>query len=107
MKNKLESFALSEDIPDDQYEKLYKICANIIHPFDAGYADFLKGLFDVRHGKGNIHGAHEILRLILKNRYQTLPRYHMQIGIFEMLAAKNCGSANLLIEGETDKTTSK
>ena len=93
---------MAESIPDEtHYENLYKICANIIHPYDSDYADFLKGLFDIRFQKKNIQGCVEILRLILRNQYQNLPRYYSQIGITEMVAAKNCNIINLLDEGET------
>ena len=94
---------MAESIRPDEthYENLYKICANIIHPYDSDYADFLKGLFDLRFQRKNIQGCVEILRLILRNQYQNLPRYYSQIGITEMVAAKNCTIINLLDEGET------
>ena len=93
---------MAESIPDEtHYENLYKICAKIIHPYDSDYADFLKGLFDLRFQRKNIQGCVEILRLILRNQYQNLPRYYSQIGITEMVAAKNCAIINLLDEGET------
>ena len=94
---------MAESIRPDEthYENLYKICANIIHPYDSDYADFLKDLFDLRFQRKNIQGCVEILRLILRNQYQNLPRYYSQIGITEMVAAKNCTIINLLDEGET------
>jgi len=99
---------VAESIPDEtHYENLYKICANIIHPYDSDYADFLKDLFDIRFQRKNIQGCVEILRLILRNQYQNLPRYYSQIGITEMVAAKNCTIINLLDEAESHSKNSE
>ena len=107
LKDKIrESMVLIENAPEmdrsthQKCENLYRICANIVHPYDSDYADFLKVLFDLRHSKKDIQGCCEILRLILKNQYQNLPKYYSQIGITEMVAAKNCNSVNFLEEGE-------
>ena len=82
------------------YENLYKVCSSIVHPYDSDYAEFLNVLFDKRHTQGNFQGCCEILRLILKSHHQNLPKYYSQIGITEMVAAKNCNSVNFLEEGE-------
>ena len=103
LKDKLES-VISNEVPEmssaDHFENLYKICANIVHPYDSDYVEFLNVLFNKRLSKRNLQGCCEILRLILKNQYQNLPKYYSQIGITEMVAAKNCNTVNLLEEGE-------
>ena len=93
------------------YENLYKVCSSIVHPYDSDYAEFLNVLFDKRHTQGNFQGCCEILRLILKSHHQNLPKYYSQIGITEMVLARNCKQTadqqscvkekvNLLEEGE-------
>ena len=117
LKDKLESVVADHDDDLDEsksckiYENLYKVCSSIVHPYDSDYAEFLNVLFDKRHTQGNFQGCCEILRLILKSHNQNLPKYYSQIGITEMVLARNCKQTadqqscvkekvNLLEEGE-------
>ena len=82
------------------YEIVFDQSVTVFHPYDKDYMDFLQIIYVKERNAKKYVKCLEIMRLILTNYYQHLPRYHLNIGLSEMLAGKFCIALNLLDEAK-------
>ena len=87
-------------LPGELFEN-YEKAVRIYHPYDTDFIELLK-LFNVRLKEvGHTATCLEILRLMLINLRQNLPRYDSTIGLTKICAAEICTNLQLFKEAKT------
>ena len=87
-------------LPGELFEN-YEKAVRIYHPYDTDFIELLK-LFNVRLKEvGYTATCLEILRLMLINLCQNLPRYDSTIGLTKICAAEICTNLRLFKEAKT------
>ena len=103
MKSRMSNFFSKHDkkiLLDELFEN-YEKTVRIYHPYDKDFLDLLK-LFNVRLKEvGHTATCLEILRLMLINLRQNLPRYDSTIGLTKICAAEICTNLQLYKEAKT------
>ena len=80
------------------YEFVFNEALNVIHVFDKDFMEFLQVVYVKERNAKHFAKCLEIMNLMLENYYQNHPKYHLNIGLSEMLAAKFCVCLNLMDE---------